>query len=211
MKALVFGRISVAKAGWFIVAFLIVWPLFLLWPGRSKQEPSRRLSGTPITSKLLAVGLEDNPEWEGLPELFAVFESRAGWINDRAQFAYWDRWSHSYAYFFEATRVNGAVRFHSIPEPDFIDGSGSSYAKIYAGEEPGMCMVSDSDLKSESPEHPFVFFRPVPAQVDMPLPRLPRELDKVSVADPKVNVDVGSSAVKLPEPTTKAGALENRR
>jgi hypothetical protein len=143
MKALVFGRISVAKAGWLIALFLIAWPLFVLVPfGRKPAPPAPHLSPRSETSRLPAVGLVPNSDWEGLPELFAVWQEHAEWNEGKTQFAYWHPGSRSYVYFFEARREAGTVRFRALTDGEAITGG---------------LMAQTIDLTENSPTHPFVF------------------------------------------------------
>jgi hypothetical protein len=192
-------RISANRVGLFMVVLLLAWMVASFYP-RDKKAPPRVDVIPVMESKLHAVGLADNPDWEGLPEFFAVWAEHAGWKDDKAQFAYWDQRDQSYAYFFEATRENGKVRFRSIPEPQFIEGSGSSYAKIYVNE-PGVCMVADSDLKTESPEHPFVFFVPMPVQWDKNgVWRKIEEQNRTQTVKPKIKVELESLPLELLKP-----------
>ncbi len=186
---------------------LLGWLAFALWPDR--LAPKLAAAPIPVESKLQAVGLADNVDWEGMPELFAVWSEHAGWKDDKAQFAYWDRNDRSYSYFFEATRVNGKVRFRAMSEPDFIKDSGSSYALIYAGE-PGICMVADQDLKTESPEHPFIFFKPVPVQWSVRRSAIPDAPGNTGTTKPVIKIDIGSPSVDLPKPSGKTGVSGGR-
>jgi hypothetical protein len=143
MNALLSGRISVAKAGWFIVVFLIAWPLFVLVPfGHKPTPPVPHLSPWSPTSKLPAVGLVPNSDWEGLPELFAVWQEHAEWNEGKTQFAYWHPGSRSYVYFFEARREAGATRFRALTDAEAITGG---------------LMAQTIDLTENSPTHPFLF------------------------------------------------------
>lgn len=204
-------RIPPNRVALSLVLLLIAWLVFSFYP-REKTPPPTAAPLPVAESKLRAVGLEDNANWEGLPELFAVWEGHAGWKNDKAQFAYWDQWSRSYAYFFEASRVNGKVRFREIPEPEFIEGSGSSFALIFVSE-PGICMVADTDLKTESPEHPFIFFRPVPADADrfrMTDVLLRLEHERIPTGNPKINVDVRAAPLDVLKPGRKGSKPDGR-
>jgi hypothetical protein len=168
-----------------------------------QPDPAPSVAPVVVESKLHAVGLADNVDWEGMPELFAVWSEHAGWKDGKAQFAYWDQGYRSYSYFFEATRVNGKVRFRSIPEPEFIEGSGSSFALIYVSD-PETCMVADTDLKAESPEHPFLFFKPMPVQWSVSRIGNPLEHERVPTDKSRLKVDIRSMPVDLPKPELKA-------
>lgn len=187
--------------------FLLVWLVFAFTTRKPETAPS--VAPVAVESKLHAVGLADNVDWEGMPELFAVWSEHAGWKDGKAQFAYWDQGYRSYSYFFEATRVNGKVWFRSLPEPEFIEGSGSSFALIYVSD-PETCMVADTDLKTESPEHPFLFFKPMKPQRPGPWIANPRESGHVSTEKPWVKVDVRSMPVDLPKPELKASTPVGR-
>jgi hypothetical protein len=72
-------------------------------------------------SKLQAVGLPDNPDFEGLPEFFAVWAEHAEWKDNRTIFAYWHPGAQDFAYYFEAIRGPEGFRFRPIPEPNLGD------------------------------------------------------------------------------------------
>ena len=204
-------RIPPNRVALSLVLLLIAWLVFSFHPGEQKPPPAAPLPV--IESKLRAVGLEDNANWEGLPELFAVWEGHAGWKEDKAQFAYWDQWSRSYSYFFEATRVNGKVTFRSIPLPDFFEISGSSFILAYASA-PGIVWGTDTDLKTESPEHPFIFFKPVPLVTDGPLNPAAIQYLLRQVSSPagksRVSIDLKPDGLDLPNPTAKPNSSDAR-
>ncbi len=122
MKNPFIGRISAAKAGWVIGLLFFGWLafVFLPWPKSDTKEPPPPAPvdvRAPYRAKLVAVGLPDNSDLDGLPEMFAIWADKAHWKNDRTKFAYWNPGSQDYTYFFEATRENGRVRFRQIRKP----------------------------------------------------------------------------------------------
>jgi hypothetical protein len=104
--------------------------------------------------------------------------------------------------------VNGKVRFRSIPEPEFIEGSGSRYAKIYVAED-GI-WAAETDSKEASPEHPFAFFKPTSAQWNRSGPRGPSQPDAAPGEAPKVKVDAGSPSVDAPKMERKIISPDGR-
>ena len=116
MKALWSGQLSAAKTGWLMALLFFGWLAFLLVPApKTKPEPPPPPLVKP-PSRLVALGLPDNPDLEHLPEFFAMYADKAEWKDDKTIFAYWNPGSNSYSYFLEATRVNGGYHFEVIPE-----------------------------------------------------------------------------------------------
>ena len=121
-------RSPLAKVGWIIpLAFVIA---LFVW-----HRPAPRAEAPPATaippparppSPLRHVGLPDNPDLAGLPEIFAVNADAAEWKDNRTIFSYWHPGAKAYAYFFEATRGNFGYRFRAIPEPP-TDGAGARW------------------------------------------------------------------------------------
>lgn len=178
MKALVFGRISVAKAGWLIVAFVVAWPVYVLLPfGRNEARPPLRENRT-ISSKLPAVGLAPNADWEGLAELFAVWSEHAEWIGGKTRFAYWHPGSRAYDYLFEATRSGERIRFRALTPKEALEGkSRPETSELF-------------DLREPSETHPFVFFREVKSHEPRAVPSIPNTGDPGAVDPVKVPVSV---------------------
>jgi hypothetical protein len=196
MKALVFGRISVAKAGWLIVAFVVIWPLFVLLPfGRKEVSSPVHATRTAAGTKLSAVGLKPNLDWEGMPELFAVSAAQAWWDEEKTQFAYWHPGANAYAYFFEATRYGERYRFRAITKrealtgKEFLDEGSGVYQPTNV--PPTSAQVAAFTLAEPSPTHPFVFFRmPSPVVADAaPMRSSPSRLLTKDPTTPKA-VDV---------------------
>jgi hypothetical protein len=199
-------RSPVAKAGWLVGLFLLGWLAFLFipWPWRTPPpEPMPRMV-VHAPSKLQMAGLENNPDWEGLPEFFAVWADHAGWENEKAQFAYWNPGTQSYSYFFEAIRRGGEIRFRPIPQPKFVEEEasleGDGYFQYKDGH--GAVMVAETDLKTDSPTHPFVFFHP------LKLPKTgpdfePVEQKHVSPEKPRVEIDVRPAPLDPAKPEQK--------
>lgn len=116
MASLLTGRVSAARAGWLVALLFFGWLAFLLLPTPRPGPQPPPAFVPPPPSRLVALGLPDNPDLDALPEIFAMYADKAEWKNDRTIFAYWNPGSQSYAYFFEATRAKGAYRFKAIPE-----------------------------------------------------------------------------------------------
>lgn len=161
MKALITERISVAKAGWLIGVFLIAWPLFLLLPfGGNPPRLPRELA--PLSpSKLAAFGLGENVDWAALPDLFVVWAGQAEWKENKTQFAYWHPGARSYAYFFEALRVDGKLRFRALSREEALQWKEFIGDGVYVATDGGHSHkeIQAIDFREESPTHPFVFFR----------------------------------------------------
>lgn len=111
-------RIPVGKFAWLVVAAVVAAPalFFALVEPKPREESSAQTAKLP-PSKLQAVGLRENRDWDGLPEIFAVWAPRAYWQNDRARFAYWNPGTESHSYFMEARRTPQGYRFKEIKEP----------------------------------------------------------------------------------------------
>ncbi len=106
-----------AKAGWLIILLVSGWLVFLLLP-RPENEPAAKPPEVPSPpSSLVRAGLRDYTDWEGLPEIFAVWADKAEWKDSKTRFAYWHPVMKTYSYYFEAVRVNGSYRFKEIAEP----------------------------------------------------------------------------------------------
>ena len=110
------GQSSVAKAGWLIALLFFGWLAFLFVPGPKPESKPAPPLVKPPPSRLVALGLPDNPDLERLPEYFAMFADQAEWKNDKTIFAFWNPGSNSYSYFFEATRMSGSYHFKVMPE-----------------------------------------------------------------------------------------------
>lgn len=113
------SRIPVGKFGWLILVAVVAAPtafFLLVTPKEPDAPPASPVAKRPLT-KLEAVGLRDYRDWDGLPEIFAVWADKAHWEKDRTRFAYWNPANRSYSYFFEARRTAKGYRFREIPEP----------------------------------------------------------------------------------------------
>ena len=117
MNAPSLERTSAAKAGWLIIVLTVGWMAFVLWPG-SPEAPAAKSASIPVpSSSLTRAGLRDYTDWEGLPEIFAVWADKAEWKAGRTRFAYWHPVMKTYSYFFEAVRTAKGYRFREIAEP----------------------------------------------------------------------------------------------
>jgi hypothetical protein len=113
-------RIPPNRVALSLVLLLVAWLVFSFYP-RDKTPPPA--APPPVAeSKLRAVGLRDNLDWEGLPEIFAIWADRAEWSDGKTRFAYWHPVMKTYSYYFEATRVGASYRFREIAEPPTADG-----------------------------------------------------------------------------------------
>lgn len=117
MKAPVLERTSAGKAGWLILLILFAWLAFVFVPLPWKEAPPMPAATRAPPSKLRQAGLRDYTDWQGLPEIFAVWADQADWKDGRTRFAYWHPVAKSYSYYFEAIRVQGGFRFKEIAEP----------------------------------------------------------------------------------------------
>ena len=101
-----------------LALLLAVWLGFQFLP---QKKPALPPVMAVAESKLHAVGLADNPDWEGLPEFFAIVADKADWREGRTRFAYWHPVMKTYSYYFEATRDGERVSFKEISEPHDSD------------------------------------------------------------------------------------------
>ncbi len=141
-------RIAPSRVLLILVMLLAVWLGFQFYP---RKKPVPPMVPVAAESKLRSVGLADNPDWDGLPEQFAVWADKISWNNNTVRFAYWNPGSRSYSYFFEARRRDSKYRFRavSLQEP-------SNEANDFYAEE-GLDVSDDVRRDTESPTHPFVF------------------------------------------------------
>ena len=117
MKAPVLERTSAAKAGWLIIVLTVGWMAFVLWPDRP-EAPAPAPAPVPVpASSLTRAGLRDYTDWQGLPEIFAIWADQAEWKDNRTRFAYWHPVMKTYSYYFEAVRSAKGYRFREIAEP----------------------------------------------------------------------------------------------
>jgi hypothetical protein len=112
------SRIPLGKLAWLVVAAVIAAPALFF----ALVEPTPRTPVEPAKvelppSKLKAVGLRENRDWDTLPEIFALWAPRAHWENDRTRFAFWNPGTESHSYFLEARRTSTGYRFREIKEP----------------------------------------------------------------------------------------------
>ena len=108
------SQFPVAQAGWLIALLFVGWLAFLFVPSPKPAPEPAAAFVKPPPSRLVALGLPDNPDLDALPEIFAMFADKAEWTNDKTLFAYWNPGSKSYSYFFEATRTGATYHFRSI-------------------------------------------------------------------------------------------------
>lgn len=111
------GKISAIKTGSVLLLLLAIWVTFIVLS--PQQEVAHKIPApeSALALKLRAVGLPNNSDLGGLPEIFSIWADKAEWKDGRAKFAYWHPVMKTYAYFFQAIRVDGRVRFEEISEP----------------------------------------------------------------------------------------------
>ncbi len=119
MSAPVNQRVSPNRVALIGVLLLAAWLVFEFYPRKPKPTPP--VAQVMTESKLHAVGLTDNPDWDGLPEIFAIWADKAEWKDGRTRFAYWHPVMKTYSYYFEATRNGARVSFKEIAEPHDSD------------------------------------------------------------------------------------------
>jgi hypothetical protein len=105
---------------WIVAGCVVAGPLLffaLVTPPQPPEEPASVLPPPSSPSPLAAVGLRENRDWEGLPEIFAVWADRAHWVGGRTRFAWWHPGAQAHRYFFEARRTPSGIRFREIAEP----------------------------------------------------------------------------------------------
>ena len=117
MKAPALERTSAAKAGWLIIALTLGWLVFLFLPDPAQEQPAKPAAVPIPTTSLTKAGLREYTDWEGLPEIFAIWADKAEWKDNRTKFAYWHPVMKSYSYYFEAVRTGGGYRFQEIAKP----------------------------------------------------------------------------------------------
>lgn len=111
------GRFSAVKTALILFFLLAVWLAFIVMPVRKNVIEKIPLVPGALALKLRAVGLPDNADLDGLPEIFAIWADKAEWKDNRAKFAYRHPVMKTYAYFFQATRSDRGIRFREISEP----------------------------------------------------------------------------------------------
>lgn len=112
------SRIPLGKFAWPVLIVLLAGPLLFFALVTPREKPAEAPSAAELPpSRLVAVGLRENRDWDGLPEIFAVWADQAYWQNDRARFAWWNPGTDSHSYFLEAHRTPAGIRFREIKEP----------------------------------------------------------------------------------------------
>jgi hypothetical protein len=172
-------RVSANRVVLILALLLGVWLAFQFYPRR--KEPPPPLPPVAAESKLRAAGLADNPDWEALPEFFAVWADKIEWDNDKTQFAYWNPGSSTYSYYFETSRANGHYRFRAL-----------SRQEIAAIED----LVVES---KESDTPPFVFRRARHAETSTPVAGQPG-IKLITPQPPSVKVELAPAPLPVPPP-----------
>jgi len=186
---------SARKAGWVVVVLLVGFVAFVFIPFGRKTEPSEPLEVRPPSAaqlKLQAAGLAENPDWYGLPDLFAAWGEGLPWEQNRVDFAYWNPGARSYSYFFAAMRTEAGIRFRALTRAESIPLEPLVPAKVREGETPET--------------HPFAFLvrPPKPTEPSPPMasPAEPvRRQATPAVADEtRVRIDLPVETTKPPPP-----------
>lgn len=146
-------RVSPNRVALIGALLVVVWLVLAFFSHEEKPTPP--VAHVASESKLRAVGLGDNPDWEGLPELFAVWADGLIWTDNKTRFGYWNPGSNSYSYYFEATRNNGSYLFRAVPKGKF------SEEVYYVSEDGNVISEEVPEFRSASPAHPFVFEYPI--------------------------------------------------
>jgi len=187
-----------------ILALLLgVWLVFQFLPEKKPASPTPPVVVT--ESKLHAVGLADNPDWEGLPELFAVWADQLNWENDKTAFAYWDPWAKSYAYFFEVTRQNGRYRFR-LASKEVLRRENV----YYQHEEGGPDSEEVPELTAHSDTHPFVFLSKISVKLQTRLVVKPDRGD-VGRLQPRVPIDVVAPRITAPKANVEQSGIHDAK
>ena len=187
------NRIPANQVVWLLAGLLAIWVGWLFLP---KFEKPRVVSAPVVAeSKLRAVGLPDNPDWDGLPELFAVWATQAPWKDGKVQFAYWNTGAHAYSDFFEARQEAGRVRFRVLSRTAALqrkEALGEGGLFFLTDTDRTAAEIAAVDLGTDSPTHPFVFFQEIPPA---------RAVPQISNPSPLPAVE------KVPRPQLPAGDI----
>lgn len=174
------GKISAIKTGWVLLVLLAIWVTFIALP--SPKEGAQKIPApeNALGLELRAVGLPDNPDLGGLPEIFSIWADKAEWKDGRTRFAYWHPVMKTYAYFFEAIRVDGRVRFREISEPH---DQGFHWDQSLSDDCPIRFYTSVNERRTKNEREP-----------------MPRSILPPPVANPgKVKIDISAPKI-LPPP-----------
>ena len=190
-------RVSPNRVALIGALLVVAWLVLLFFPRKGK--PTLPVAPVVTESKLRAVGLADNPDWEGMPELFAVWADGLTWTDNKTRFGYWNPGSHSYSYFFEATRRKGSYHFRAVPKQEF------SKEVYYVNEDENEITEEVPEFRSTSPAHPFVFVYPIAFgpgshkdELRFKSPRLPHEKHAVEVDIKSVPLIPPAPVIKKP-------------
>lgn len=151
-------RVWKVRLGWIVLLLVVGAPLaffFLVTPEEPADESAPAVVKLP-PSKLAAVGLRENRDWDGLPEMFAVWADKLEWRYDKVRFGYWNPGTSSYSYFFEANRRSGKLRFREVSRAEFSKLAGYPFL-----DEAEKSITEEVPLVREpAPSHPFLFDYP---------------------------------------------------
>ena len=113
------SQIPLGKFAWVVLVVVAAAPLLffaLVTPEENPAAESPKIELPP--SKLAAVGLRENRDWDGIAEMFEIWADRVDWVDGKTVFAFWNPASRSYSYYFEASRSNGQLRLKEISARD---------------------------------------------------------------------------------------------
>lgn len=108
------SKIPLGQLGWLVLATVVGAPVGIIFLATPKDPPPDPPLIQLPPSKLAAAGLRENRDWDGLPEMFAVWADRLEWVEGKTVFAYWNPGSQSYSYYFEAARKQGKFQFREL-------------------------------------------------------------------------------------------------
>lgn len=147
------NKIPLGQLGWVVLVAVAAAPLGFFYLAQPKpRPPAEPLPAVALPrTKLSAVGLRENRDWDGLPDIFALWSAKAHWRNDRTRFSYWNPGTQSRSYFFEARRTAQGVRFREIPEPT---QAGYQWDPNVGPEDP-LCLFLPIRRRPEDPVQPL--------------------------------------------------------
>ena len=149
----------------------------------SRKEAVKKIppEESALAVKLHAVGLPENPDFEGLPEIFAIWAGKAEWKDNKTKFAYWHPVMKTYTYYLEATRAGGQFRFAEIARPQ---ESADYYWDESLGEDCPIRFYYSVDSKISPAVRPSAFSSD-PAGRETPVMKPNLEIPRIQVPKPE--------------------------
>ena len=172
------GKFSAARTGLILFFILAVWLGFVAMPSRKEVAKKSQPVQSALAVKLHAVGLPENPDYEGLPEIFAIWAGNAEWKDDKTKFAYWHPVMKTYSYYFEATRIEGRFRFVEIAAPQ---ESAGYYLDDSLGDDSPVSFYYSGDSKNSQVARPAMSTMIDPIGRDAPVIRPDLEMPGIEV------------------------------